>query len=248
MIKIVWIACIGILSVISLYAQVKTTDRSEMTWVGYFNQTRFTDKSGLWLDLHLRLNDEFVNEVNQTIIRGAYIYYFSDNARLNIGHAYVTRYGQGSAPNVPEQRPWAQIQWFEKKKYFNLMQWFRVEHRFRRRVSNGELTNDYSKNWRFRYNFALTLPLKGHQVVAKTPFIFFNDEIHINAGKEITNNYFDQNRLFLGLGYQFTSHLNAHLGYMYIFQQEPGNHFVHSNTIRLFVFHNIDWRDKSEPQ
>lgn len=124
------------------------------------------------------------------------------------------------------------------------MQWFRVEQRYRPRVVEGEPTDSYAFNWRFRYSVALTFPLKGKTVAPKTPFLFFNDELHINGGKRIVNNYFDQNRLFVGAGYQFTSHLNAHLGYMYVFQQlAAGNQYLHINSIRLFVFHNLDFRN-----
>ena len=38
-------------------------------------------------------------------------------------------------------------------------------------------------NWRFRYNFAFTLPLKGKVVLSKTTFLFFNNEVHINSGR-----------------------------------------------------------------
>jgi len=235
-------------SILSGYGQEKEFETREQTWLGYFNQTRFTKRSGLWLDLHLRLTDDFIKQINQTIVRAGYTYYLSDQVRLTEGYAYVTQYGLTSeAPDAPEHRPWQQIQWVEKKNGFNLMQWFRIEERFKSKIESNELSGDYDFNWRFRYNFALTLPLVGKSVVAKTPFLFFNDEIHINAGKHIVNNYFDQNRLFLGLGYQFTSHLNAHLGYMYVFQQLPaGNKYVNINAIRLFVFHNLDFRKKAE--
>lgn len=222
----------------------KEFETREQTWFGYFNQTRFTKRSGLWLDLHLRLTNEFVNQKNLNIIRAGYTYYFSDQVRLTAGYAYVTQYGLApEEPDVPEHRPWQQIQWMEKKKGFNMMQWFRIDERFRTRVVDGALTDRYNFNWRFRYNIALTFPLRGKVVQAKTPFLFFNDEIHINAGKEIVNNYFDQNRLFLGLGYQFTAHLNAHLGYMYIFQQLPaGYKYANIHAIRFFVFHTLDFR------
>lgn len=227
-------------------AQTKEFETREQTWLGYFNQTRFTKRSGVWLDLHLRLTNDFVKQKNLSIIRAGYTYYVSDQVRVTAGYAYVTQYGLADGdPDVPEHRPWQQIQWFEKKNGFNLMQWFRIDERFRTKVINGELTDSYNFNWRFRYNFALTLPLGRKVVQAKTPFLFFNDEIHINAGKEIVNNYFDQNRLFLGFGYQFTAHLNAQLGYMYIFQQLPaGNSYANIHAIRFFVFHNLDLRSK----
>lgn len=227
-------------------AQTKEFETREQTWFGYFNQTRFTKRSGIWLDLHLRLTNDFVKQKNLSIIRVGYTYYVSDQVRITAGYTYATQYGLSpEEPDVPEHRPWQQIQWFEKKNGFNLMQWFRIDERFRTKVENGELADGYNFNWRFRYNFALTLPLRGKVVQAKTPFLFFNDEIHINAGKEIVNNYFDQNRLFLGFGYQFTSHLNAHLGYMYVFQQLPaGNKYANIHAIRFFVFHNLDLRSK----
>jgi hypothetical protein len=226
---------------LSVVAQ-KQTEVRDQTWFGYFNQTRFTKRSGLWADLHLRLTDNFVNQRSITIARLAYIYYITDQTRIMAGYAYANQYS-AVGPNIPEHRPWQQIQWLDKKDGFNLMQWLRIEERYRTKVAAGELTNDYNFNWRLRYNFALTFPLKGKQVAAKTPFLFFNNEIHVNAGKSIVNNYFDQNRLFFGLGYQFTSHINAHLGYMNVFQQLPaGNQYVSTNAIRLFVFHNIDLR------
>jgi len=229
------------------FSQEKEFETREMAWFGYFNQTRFTNRSGLWVDLHLRMNDDFIKEVHTTIARVAYIYYLSDQSRLMAGYAYATQYGHEGAPDVPEHRPWQQVQWFEKKNWFNLMQWVRLEERFRRKVSAGELTDDYNFNFRVRYNMAFTIPLVGKKVEPKTPFIFINDEVFINFGKNITYNYFDQNRAFVGIGYQFTQHLNAHLGYMYVFQQLPeGNKYVNINAIRMFVFHNLDFRKKSE--
>jgi hypothetical protein len=224
----------------------KDIEVRDQAWFAYFNQTRFTNKSGLWVDLHYRFTNDFLKESSVSITRVAYQYYLSEQVRLLAGYAFVKHFSHASAtPDIPEHRPWQQLQWLDKKNGFNLNQWLRVEQRYRRKASDGELTNDYSFNWRFRYNFALTLPLKGKVVMEKIPFVLFNNELHINAGKEIIGNYFDQNRLFLGLGYQFTPHLNAHLGYMYVFQQLPAaGNYVHINAVRLFVYQNFDLRKK----
>ncbi|MBL7859360.1 MAG: DUF2490 domain-containing protein [Cyclobacteriaceae bacterium] len=237
--------CSLLFMVDSALSQTKEFENREMTWLGYFNQTRFTNKSGLWVDLHLRLNDQFVNEVHATLARVGYIYYFTDQARLTVGYAHQTQYGHENNPTVQEHRPWQQIQWFEKKSWFTMMQWIRLEERFREEVSNGQVTGDYTFNYRIRYNMSFSIPLTQKQMGPKTPFIFMNNEVFINFGKNIVNNYFDQNRAFVGLGYQFTQHLNAHLGYMYIFQQLPaGNEYINTHAIRLFVFHNLDFRKK----
>ena len=227
------------------FSQEKEFETREQTWFAYFNQTRLTNKSGLWVDLHLRLTNDFVKDVGITIARAGYTYYLTDQTRLTAGYAYVTQHGTNGAPDINEHRPWQQIQWFEKKSWYSLVQYIRLEERFREQVSNGEVLDDYLFSFRIRYNIAMTIPLKGKQVVPKTPFVFVNDELHINFGKEIVYNYFDQNRLFAGVGYQFTPQLNAHLGYLYVFQQLPeGNRYININAIRLFIFHNLDFRKR----
>ena len=221
----------------------KHIENREQIWTGYFNQIRFTERSGMWVDLQLRLNDYF-SEKSVSIARAGYTYFVSDQLRLTAGYGYITHFSRDSAtPDVPESRPWQQVQWFDKKKNFSLAQYFRVEERFVREVSNNELSNGFRFNWRFRYNFAMSIPLKGNGMSAGTPFIFLNEELLVNAGKNIVNNYFDQNRLFAGIGYQFTAGLNAHVGYLYVFQQLPqDSRYVHINAIRLFVVQSIDLR------
>lgn len=227
------------------FSQTKEFETEEQTWFGYFNQTRFSNKSGMWLDVHQRFSGNFFDRPVLSIGRVGYTYYVNDHVKLTAGYAFAMRYATTGGPNVPEHRPWQQIQWVEKKSWFNMMQWIRLEERFRQKVSAGELIDDYSFNYRIRYNIAFTIPLKGKQLVAKTPFLFANNEVMINFGKEIVYNYFDQNRAFIGFGYQFTTHLNAQLGYMYVFQQLPaGNAYLKINAIRLFVFHNLDFRKK----
>lgn len=232
----------------SVYAQAqeKEVEYLEQTWFAYFNQTRLTEKSGVWADVHLRWTGNFVDNLGVSIARLGYTYYITNQVRATVGYAYATQYGlTPDAPDIPEHRPWQQIQWTEKKSWFTMAQYIRLEERFRRVVEDGELTSDYSFNYRIRYNMAFSIPLKGKELVAKTPFLFINDELHINLGEEITNNYFDQNRFFVGLGYQFTSSLNAQLGYMKVFQQLPQpSTFRNIDAIRLFVFHNLDFRKK----
>lgn len=89
------------------------------------------------------------------------------------------------------------------------------------------------------------IPLKGREMVGKTPFVALIDEIFLNFGDRITCNTFDQNRFFAGLGYQFTSHLNIQLGYMNVYQQEAsGDNYFSTHAARLFVFHSLDLKDK----
>lgn len=226
-------------------AQDKNKEFKQQTWTAYFNQTRLSDKWGLWADVQFRFTDNFADRLGLSIFRIAPMYYVTDQTRLSSGYGYITSYNIDPLPDLPEHRLWQQIQWFEKKKALSLAQYFRVEERFRRTPSGNEVSEDYTFSWRFRYNFAVTIPLTRKTVEPKTPFLFLNDEVHVSAGKHIGNNYLDQNRLFAGVGYQFTAQVNAQIGYLYVFQQLPAsNTFIHTDGIRLFLFHNLDFRNK----
>lgn len=221
----------------------KQIENREMTWFGFFNQTRFTEKSGIWVDAHLRLNDDFINETHAILGRVGYTYYIADRTRLTVGHAYQLQPGHHGTADVREHRPWQQIQWTERKKGFNMMQWFRFEQRFR-----DQPTGDYTfSNFRMRYNISFTIPLNSKEVAAKTFFAFTNNEVFVNFGKKVVYNYFDQNRFFAGFGYQYGSHSNVQFGYMNVFQQlASGDVYVNTDAIRIFVFHNLDLRKSQD--
>ena len=229
------------------YAQVpdrnaKIVFPQEQFWIGYLNQTRLTKHIGLWLDVHHRRID-FLDRPNQNLIRGALTYYMADNVRFMAGYAFVGSYLSPSGVVRPEHRPWQQVWWSGRSGPFNMVQWMRTERRFNRRVQGDQLADGYGFNWRFRYNFLLQIPFKGQTIQPGVPNFVIQDEVFINAGKQITFNYFDQNRFFAGLSYPFNKQLLLQAGYMNLFQQLPaGNTFANNHTLRLFLFHNLDFR------
>jgi hypothetical protein len=70
-------------------AQQKQTAHIQQVWFGYVNQTRLSDHWGLWLDLHLRSKEDFVNDLSTSIVRPGISYYANDRLRFTAGYAYV---------------------------------------------------------------------------------------------------------------------------------------------------------------
>lgn len=231
-----------------MYAQTKQTEHIERTWAGYFNQTRFSDKWGMWAETQLRTKEDFLSGVSQAIIRFGLTYYVSDATKLTAGYAYINDFPSDNHKNisVPEHRPWQQVQWHTKYGKQKMMQWFRLEERFKRKVLNDDaLASGYSFSFRIRYNIWYEIPFYKNGNDPKSWSFIVNDEVHVNFGKEIVNNYFDQNRFFLGFKYQTGQHSNLQFGYMNLFQQLPaGNRYRNVNTLRLFFFQNVDLRKK----
>ena len=92
---------------------------------------------------------------------------------------------------------------------FLLTHRFRVEQRWLGRVKAG--TDREIEEWlflhRFRYQFRTQYSLN------KKMYAAVADEIFIGAGKNVGVNIFDQNRLFLLVGYKLNKNVNIESGY-----------------------------------
>jgi hypothetical protein len=67
----------------------KHVHEREQLWFGYFNQTRFTNKLGIGLDIHYRQTDNFLDRPFQFVIRPGVMYFFRDNLRAQAGYAFL---------------------------------------------------------------------------------------------------------------------------------------------------------------
>lgn len=185
-----------------LYAQTKQTSQVGQTWVGYFNQTRLSDKWGFWAEAQLRTKEDYFSGLSQSIVRLGATYYLNNDTKFTAGYAYVNHFPAEGHTNISqtEHRLWQQLQWHTKYKSVRLMQWFRLEERYRHKIKNNdELADGYLFNFRARYNFFSLFSLSKKKFQPGTISFVLNDEVMVNFGKEIVYNYFDQNRFFLGL-------------------------------------------------
>jgi hypothetical protein len=224
----------------------KTVTTDEQAWFGVLSQVRFSQRWGAWFDAHLRLRDNFVGDLSQSIVRIGPTYYLTDDVRLTAAYAFVNQFPAEGHENIsqPEHRPWQQIQWFMRWPKARLMQSVRMEERFRRKIlDDNTLADGCNYNPRIRYNFALFLPLTKKGFNSGGLQFLLNNEVMVNFGKNIVYNHFDQNRFFAGLAYQINPYAQLQGGYMNLYQQLPvGNQFRNQHTIRIFYFHNFDLR------
>jgi hypothetical protein len=225
---------------------VKQVSESTPLWTGYLAQARLSNQWGLWTDVHLRTTDNLVEGLSTGILRVGLMYYLNDNTKLTAGYAYVNHFPAPGHAGIsqPEHRPWQQIQWHTNGPKSRLGQWIRLEERFRRRIlSDSELAEGYTYGTRVRYNLLASFPLTKKGFAPGSLSLVLNDEIHLNIGRKVVYNYFDQNRFFVGLGYQLGKHSTLQAGYMNLFQQlAAGNQYRNLHTARVFLFQNLDFR------
>lgn len=228
----------------------KSIQYNNQVWLGYFNQTRFSKHWGSWTDIQLRTKENFFDNLNQSLVRVGLTNYLTDNTKLTLGYTWVNNFPGDNHPDVsqPEHRIWQQVQWHTKYPRLRLMQWLRLEERWQHKVdaATGLLADGFDFKWRLRYNFLFNVPLGAKAFTPGSISFVLNDEIHVNFGSNVVYNYFDQNRFFVGFNYHVNAADNIQFGYMNQFQQlAAGNRYKSNDVARIFYFHNLDLRRKT---
>lgn len=174
-------------------------------WLMYFGTHKISEKYSLHYETQLR-NYEVISNFNQLLPRVGLNYHIDESSIVTAGYAFIptqNEFDNGWGKEmVTENRIWEQ---FILRNSINRV---KIRHRYRleqRWVKAGDITT--YKN-RARYMLSVKLPISKNE---ESPlFISLYDEIFLN----ISDNPFDQNRLFAALGYQVNKQMNIQLGYL----------------------------------
>lgn len=225
-----------------LLAQEKEISNNEQFWIGYMTSGKLSEKYSLWNDFHFVPDGFFVARTGLTR-------FFHKNLNLTAGYAYlnVPTFSETIKLNRNEHRPWMQMVANHKiSDKLRMINRIRYDMRFRQDFANGELLDSFTFNHRLRMLISMRFPLVGKKIIGGTPFINISNEILVNFGKNVTNNYLDQNRLWLTLGLQLDG-VSFQAGYMNRFVQLPQNdRFVRNHTLVVWITHHFDFRKKKK--
>ncbi len=226
----------------------KTVSTQSQNWTQYFLNVRLNERFSANTDVLYRWKD-VTGVSTQTGIRGSITYHLKQPVTISAGYVYFVHFPTDAGATVTrhEHRPWQQLMITGKMGRLQLQHRYRFEQRYIEKASATALTGGYAFNFRGRYQLNLQYPITKKEIIAGTLYGIAFNEVFVNFGKEVLYNYFDQNRTYLGLGYQLTKSFAATLGYQYIWQQRSkGNVYNNINCIRLTFIHNLDLRKKDE--
>jgi hypothetical protein len=212
------------------------------TWLSVNSTMRFTDYWGLMADFHIQ-KEFFFNED---------IFYFLRLGAVNwIDGKYPVAYGvahmwlapePGNKTWTNENRIYEQWSATHNEGIFQILHRIRTEQRWREVVVNDQKTGNKQFNFRLRYLASFSIQFFQND---KLPLFVISDEVHVQFGKDIGVNTFDQNRLFIGLKQSINSYLCFDIGYMNILQQKSTPYKYDSNDVfRLFFYYSPDFRKK----
>ncbi len=197
-------------------------------WYMYFGMNKISDRGSLHTEAQFRYW-EVISNFNQLLLRTAYNYHIDDKAIASIGYGYIVTDNTFEEPSGDEDSREHRIfeQFILKNKVGSVL----FEHRYRLEQRFIDFGSDNDTRHRARYRLQVTIPL------SKQWFINTYDEIFIN----LQDNVFDQNRLYLALGFKFSSITSIQVGYL-------KNHFptAHYDRLQLGIFYNPDLRRKTK--
>jgi len=212
-------------------------------WISTNNVYRFSDKFALLSDVHIRRTD-FMKNPSFYFLRGGARFWLEPKMHVSGGYAHMWL-----APTTPGWTTFADenrlYQEMVMVGFFNkssVLFRIRNEQRWREKIENDMSTGNYGFNTRLRMLVSISIPLSENP---KVPKIMVANEIHINLGKQVVFNTFDQNRFTIGINHRISKQWRYDFGYMAIYQ-EQSNGFTYNlnHTIRLFFYGGFDFRKK----
>jgi hypothetical protein len=203
-------------------------------WFAWFNTFKMSAHWRLHFDGQVRSGDDW-GYVRTILLRPGIAYAFNANNVTTLGYAYnitSTRSASGSKTTTRENRIWEQYANTTTIGRVTLVNRFRLEQRFIAKTTENVFAQ------RLRYFARSIIPFAKPKGSFKKGFFgAIQNEIFLNVQNKgnINNNLFDQNRVYLAMGYRFSSKIDVDAGYMNQYVKGMTND-VSNNIIQLAVY------------
>ncbi|MBL7755230.1 MAG: DUF2490 domain-containing protein [Chitinophagaceae bacterium] len=220
---------------------------NQNAWFMYFGDHKFSKKFGIHLEAQLR-RENWGKNPQQLLLRSGFNYHPSSSIFYTVGYCFVETYPYGNFPvkaAYPEHRFWEQMQIKSSLKTVEWISRFRLEQRFSQLpvLSAGIYEpGDAVYTNRFRILNRFSQALSGKSIQDKSIYLSLYDEVMLNFGKNIAANFFDQNRLYLALGYKIPKWGRLELGYLEQTIFKPDGIKIENNrTLQLGLSSTLDF-------
>ncbi len=211
-----------------------TTKRDFQTWfnlttTGNFNkESKAFSRFKYWLEGQERIGDNS-SRSSQEMLRTGLGYSLTDNTSLWLGYGWIHTSAPFTSTPFSENRIWQQLLWTKTNDFLTFTSRTRLEQRF--------LENNLKIAYRARQLAKLIVPLK---MISKVSFVSTEELFwHQNNFAGRNTKGFDQNRFFIGLGYQLYPKTTTEIGYMNQYIRRVGNPNFCSNILAVNLIINL---------
>lgn len=189
-------------------------------WLASFNTIKTGKKTSIHADVQWRSSDEW-KHTQTLLLRSGLNIHLNKHFTVTGGFAYIQnrRTVNNISGYAPEHRVWEQLLYNHKFKTISVSHRIRLEQRFMAKtlITNNELKNDGSVYAnRLRYFIRNVLPLQQQKSFSRGLFAALQNEVFVNMGNKtnVNGKFFDQNRLYLALGYRLSPSFDLETGYL----------------------------------
>jgi hypothetical protein len=180
-----------------------------------------------WAEIQARFGDD-TSRFSQAIIRPGIGYVFNTTTSVWGGFAFVPTAEPFSKTTFNERRIWQQLLWNDKFSFGTVSSRSRLEERLVPRLGDDT-------GMRFRQMFKISVPL----TAAPAYSIVASDEYFLNLNNVDwgPRRGFDQNRAFIGMGYNINKEIKTEIGYMNQYINRPHNPINRNDHILSINFY-----------
>lgn len=224
-------------------------------WFAFASTMKAGNRINIYADAHFRYVQNFEPAQYQLRVAGEWIISKTLSV-VPVGLVYVKNFQYGEQPATyvnDEHRIYQQAVIKHSMDKFSFNHRIRFEERFiqmHHKEINGEVVDDgYSENkqFRIRYRGMINYPIGKDKIGPHTLFASAYDEVFMSWGKRVTFHEPDQNRIFAGLGYQFTKDFSIQSGFFYQMLIKANGAQQENNVgIMTQLTYNIDLTRKQE--
>lgn len=185
-------------------------------WLFSSHTQKISGKLSYMTDFQLRSGPKF-NYLQNVLLRPGLLYQLTKEQSVGIGYTYFSTWDKSEEPNIfePENRIFEQyIHKYENGRLY-LSNRIRIEQRF----IQTEKENVFAQ--RARHQIQTRFRLSSDTAFEKGFYVNLQNEIFLNIQNKhkLNNNFFDQNRPYLGIGYRINKKIETEIGYYYRFQK-----------------------------
>ncbi len=233
---------VGLFILLNGIASSAKAQQQSAGWLANQTTVGISKKWGILTGFNVRSNDKWVRF--QTIgARVAVVYYIKKHvsAAAGIEQNYNRKIMGDVTGYFNDRILWNHLLITHRIRLLNILHRIRLEERFisKLAVQNGKLRkegNNFAE--RLRYLFRVSHPLSNKKDFIKGAYLAFADELMLNLGDRsfVNGRLFDQNRIYGGVGYRFSSKTDMEMGYLrqYILTRD-GNTY-NNNVLQLSTF------------
>jgi Protein of unknown function (DUF2490) len=246
----------AIVSVVLSAQSIRQNTSNSNVWFAYTGSHKIADKWSLYLEFQYRTS-EGISKTLQLLPRAGLNYHINPQAFVSVGYAFIQTYPYGafgSKIDFPENRMWEQLQLKNQVGSFEWISRFRLEQRF---VQLPVIEIGFSGPFhtlgpaiftnRFRLLNRFSIPFKGKTIVNHSFYVTIFDELMVNFGENVKTNIFDQNRLFIGVGYKFPKLGRLEVGFLeQTVIKSDGIKVENNHTFSVSLMNNLDFVRKKE--